>query len=68
MKYVKNRYGYQKKRKQKKTGRIIVSWRNDKCNGKKKKKKFVPSNGISRRLITNFKERDIDRDRTRGIE
>lgn len=34
----------------------------------KKKKKFVPSNGISRRLITNFKERDIDRDRTRGIE
>lgn len=32
------------------------------------KKKKKNSSHPTRRLITNFKERDIDRDRTRGIE
>lgn len=38
MKYVKNRYGYQKKRKQKKTGRIIVG---EMTNAMAKKKKKI---------------------------
>lgn len=60
MKYVKNRYGIYKKKKKN---------RKNSCFTKLEiGEKIRPIGWIWRRLITNFKERDIDRDRARGIE